>query len=597
MVQDACARTWTAASAGTVFTLIPQGTATPAQYQLKSTTSGMCLKSPNTTGGSQLVQGACTTTARLLWSTTVVPQVAESDANGRWSDVIPLGTTTDPVVAAAAAVRPDGQVVGWSSWGGQVFGGSDSPDQTVTVLFDPTTNASSVSMVTNTVHDMFCPGTSLLDDGRLHVSGGDTEYTDKTSLYDPATGSWEPAAMMTQPRWYSSSVTLADGRVLTLGGNTYSSKDMGDTGNAEIYDSSTNTWAKADGIALAPFMVGQKSLSRANEHIRLLVAPDGRVIATGPTKNMQWISTSGTGAVTPAGTRGNETTQNNVTVMYDVGKILSAGGNVSYNKAYNSATPPQYIPSSNQSHTVDVNASALVNGLAQVRATPPMKYPRANGNGVVLPDGQVFVTGGSDNAVSFSDDGAVLASEMFDPATNTWREMPAMAIPHGYHSWSLLLTDGRVLVGGGGLCKDTVTDCPNHPNVQFYSPPYLFAAGRPSITAAPSSVTADGSPFAVSVSGTVTGFSLIRMSSATHSTNTDQRFLRLEATQTSAGWSVTSPINRNVARPGLLHAVRAQRKSAERRAKLCRFAESFDEACRHSMYGAGECWKGRDGGR
>ena len=302
MVQDACARTWTAASAGTVFTLIPQGTATPAQYQLKSTTSGMCLKSPNTTGGSQLVQGACTTTARLLWSTTVVPQVAESDANGRWSDVIPLGTTTDPVVAAAAAVRPDGQVVGWSSWGGQVFGGSDSPDQTVTVLFDPTTNASSVSMVTNTVHDMFCPGTSLLDDGRLHVSGGDTEYTDKTSLYDPATGSWEPAAMMTQPRWYSSSVTLADGRVLTLGGNTYSSKDMGDTGNAEIYDSSTNTWAKADGIALAPFMVGQKSLSRANEHIRLLVAPDGRVIATGPTKNMQWISTSGTGAVTPAGT-------------------------------------------------------------------------------------------------------------------------------------------------------------------------------------------------------------------------------------------------------------------------------------------------------
>ena len=69
-----------------------------------------------------------------------------------------------------------------------------------------------------------------------------------------ATGSDDDAA-----RWYSTSVTLADGRVLALGGNTYSSQDMGDTGNAEIYSPTTNTWAKADGIALAPFVVRAES--------------------------------------------------------------------------------------------------------------------------------------------------------------------------------------------------------------------------------------------------------------------------------------------------------------------------------------------------
>lgn len=549
-VQATCARTWTAAAAGTVFTLKPVGTTTPAQFQLKSITSGMCLHSPNTSSGSQLIQTVCATTADFLWTTTTVAYVPASDANGRWSAVIPLGSATNPVAPAAAAIRPDGKIIAWSSWSGEYSGVLSSPDQTVTVLFDPKTNASSVTTVTSTHHDMFCPGTSLLADGRLLVAGGDSLYTDKLSIYNPTASAWQAAALMTQPRWYNSSVTLADGRVLTLGGNTNSSKDFGSTGNGEIYNPATNAWAKTDGIALAPFVTGQPSMSRPNEHIRMFVAPDGRLIATGPTTNMQWISTSGTGSLAPAGTRGKETTQNNVTVMYDVGKILTAGGNISYNRPHDSNTPSQYIPSDNETQIVDVNPSALVNGLAHVQTAAPMKYPRKAGNGVVLPDGQVFVTGGNDNGAIFTDDGAILASELYDPTTNTWREMPAMTTPRGYHSWSLLLTDGRVVVGGGGLCFSGNTNCPNHPNVQIFSPPYLFAAGRPAITAAPASVTANGGTFAVSVNGTVTGFSLIRMSSVTHSTNTDQRFMRLAAAKTATGWSVTSPINRNVAPPG-----------------------------------------------
>lgn len=548
MVQDACARQWTTAARGTVFTLIRVGTVAPPQFQLKSTTSGLCLRSPDAVSGSQLVQGACATSASSPWSASAVAHVAPSATAGRWSAPVPLGTTTTPVAPAAAALRPDGKVVAWASWGGMVMGTSTDVDRTVTVLFDPATNGSTV---TNTVHDMFCPGTALLADGRVHVAGGDAAYSDRTSIYTPATATWAKAPVMSQARWYNSSVTLADGRVLTLGGNRHTPSTQLNTGNGEIYDPAANAWTRTDGIALAPLTAGQPAIGRAAEHLRLLVAPDGRVIAPGPTTRMQWITTAGTGTISPAGARGAEMTQNDVTVMFDVGEILTAGGNVSYDKAYDAATPDYWIPSSNASHVIDVNSAALVDGLAKVQRAAPMKYPRTFGNGVVLPDVQVFVAGGIDNANGFSDDGAILAAEMFDPAAGAWKELPAMTTRRPYHSWAVLLLDGRVLVGGGGLCSAGNTACPNHPNVEIYSPPYVFAADRPAVTGAPAAVTASATgTFPVTVSGTVTGFSLVRMSSVTHSTNTDQRFMRLAATRTATGWSVKAPVNRNVAPPG-----------------------------------------------
>jgi len=176
-----------------------------------------------------------------------------------------------------------------------------------------------------------------------------------------------------------------------------------------------------------------------------------------------------------------------------------------------------------------------------------MKYPRTFANGVVLPNGQVLVVGGLDNGAGWSDDGAILVPELFDPATNSWTELAPMAKARPYHSIALLLADGRVLVGGGGLCS---YDCPaNSPDVQIFSPPYLFNGPRPALRSAPKAVSY-GSTFSVTTEGTVTGFSLIRMSSVTHSTNTDQRFLRLDSNGTGATRTVSAPGNRNTAPPG-----------------------------------------------
>jgi galactose oxidase len=531
-VQDPCARTGTGTN-GTIFTLTRVGT-TGSNYQLKVVNGGQCLQSPSTTKGAQLKQAACGTSSKFLWTLEKQAFVSQSDANGRWSPVIDM----KGVVPISAALRPDGKVLTWASWKGLRFGGSGSLDQTVTALFDPA-NPSNVVVrtITDTVHNMFCPATAFLPDGRLVVNGGDDVRTDATSIYDPIADKWTRGAAMHQQRWYNSSVSLPDGRILTLGGN----RTSGASGNGEIYDATSDSWTMMDGIVLAPLTDGMPADARAMEHPRLSVAPDGRIFASGPSPNMQWYTTDGTGGVMPAGKRGDdEISQNDVTVMFDVGKILKAAGNVNYDR-----TDASFVPASRNSYVIDINGATPV-----VTKIAPIKYPRTFANGVVLPNGQVFVAGGNDNAKGFSDDGAIRPAELFDPTTTTWRELPAMATSRPYHSFVLLLADARVLVGGGGLCSSSDNCAVNHPNVEIYSPPYLFAGARPSIAAAPATVAADGGTFVVTTSGSVTGFSLIRVGSVTHGVDTDQRFMRLAGSNVGDLWTLQAPANHNLAPRG-----------------------------------------------
>lgn len=100
--------------------------------------------------------------------------------------------------------------------------------------------------------------------------------------------------------------------------------------------------------------------------------------------------------------------------------------------------------------------------------------------------------------------------------------------PRTYHSIALLMPDGRVLTGGGGLCGRCSV---NHPDVEIFEPPYLFTpsgeyAVRP--TAKLNRKTAyNGSWVTVSSSDEIMMVSLIRLGSVTHSTNTDQRRIEL----------------------------------------------------------------------
>lgn len=183
-----------------------------------------------------------------------------------------------------------------------------------------------------------------------------------------------------------------------------------------------------------------------------------------------------------------------------------------------------------------------------------MAYPRAFQNSIILPDGKVFITGGQYYAVGFTDQTPQLVPEMWDPATQAFTQMAPISMPRNYHSTGLLMPDAMVYNGGGGLCGDNCDT--NHPDAQIYTPPYLYnadgsLAARPVIESVAGTV-AVGGQLTITTSGpAVTGFALIRLSSTTHTVNTDQRRIALTPAVAGDGsFTVTVPADPGVALPG-----------------------------------------------
>jgi hypothetical protein len=442
------------------------------------------------------------------------------------------------LVPAAAANLPNGKVLLWSA-SSRLHYKRPGLGFTYTSVFDPATGTATERVVSETAHDMFCPGTTNLPDGSVLVSGGSDAAL--TSIYQPANDTWAVAAQMTIPRAYQANTLLQDGSVFTLGGSW-----AGPLGNkhGEVWTAGGG-WRRLSGVPVDPALPSYdpEGVYRSDNHMWLFPAPDGRVLQAGPGENMNWIDTRGTGSITPAGTRGKGAdadpySQSGVAVMYDIGKILKTGGAPAYEK----------VPATANTYIIDVNAGV------SVTRVPSMTYPRAFANGVVLPNGQVVIIGGQTTGVIFSDDYAVLATELWDPATRRFYTLPPVAVGRAYHSIALLLPDGRVLSGGGGLCGPTCAV--NRTDVQILTPHYLLnsdgsPATRPVITGAPAQAT-HGREIQVATDSAVSSFALVRMSSNTHSVNNDQRRIPLKATFDSGTrrYRMTIPANPGITLPG-----------------------------------------------
>jgi len=455
---------------------------------------------------------------------------------GTWS--APIGF---PLIPVAAALLPNGKVLTWSAYQVDTYTGSDGL-RTMTATYDPKTGVVTQRQVTETGHDMFCPGISVLADGRVIVTGGNNNQ--KTSIYDPATDAWTDGGNMTVGRGYQASVTLGSGKVFTIGGSW--SGPTGGTGdnphkNGEVW-SADSGWHALPGADVVPMLTNDDNPLgdyRKDNHAWLFAWKGDKILQAGPSKAMNWYSVDGDGSVSPAGTRSDGDDMNGSAVMFDTGKILTLGGSQNYS----------HSPGTADARVLTINGDNTVT----VRQVGSMANTRAFQNSVVLPDGKVLVVGGENYAVPFSDNTAVLNAELWDPASGQFTTMGAMTVPRTYHSVALLLPDGRVFSGGGGLCG---TGCAtNHPDGQVFTPPYLLnadgsAAQRPAITDAPDSLK-NGDSFNVTTGSAVTSFAIVRMGSATHSVDTDQRRLSLPLSVGADGtYKLTIPADPGVAVPG-----------------------------------------------
>ncbi len=445
----------------------------------------------------------------------------------RWAASVAL-----PLVPVSAANLPNGRVLLWSAE--DRFGFGNDLGRTYTAIFNPADASVTERLVSETGHDMFCPGTSNLADGRVLVNGGLS--SGKTSIFDASTNAWASAATMNIPRAYQANTVLADGSVLTLGGSW-----AGGVGgkHGELW-TAAGGWRRLAGVPVDAMLSSDPSRNFGmDSHFWLLPSGNGRVLYAGPGVEMQWIDTQGEGRVQGAGRRGDDAFSiNGNAVMYDAGLILKTGGGPAYSDA-------------------DANANSYVidtrSGSAEVRRIASMAYRRAFHNSVVLPNGQVVIVGGATWTAGFTDANAVLVPELFDPATESFTAMPAMSVPRTYHGVALLLPDARVMVAGGGLCGNGCGA--NHADYQILSPYYLYntdgsAATRPVISSAPAQA-AYGSVMNVSTNAAVSSFALVRLSSNTHAVNNDQRRLALNFRSTGTNtYAVDVPSNPGWAVPG-----------------------------------------------
>lgn len=504
---------------------IPQQSGANVMLAAKHSAQCLDIYGSSWSDGAAALQYTCAATANQLWKLNA-PPLSNTAPPTAWSPVIAF-----PIVPVAAANLPDGKVLTWSAYAPDNFGDDNAWGRTYTALFDPATMTATSRLVSETGHDMFCPGTSLLPDGRLLVNGGSSSQ--KTSIYNPANNSWSTGALMNIPRGYPGNTTLANGTVLTLGGS-WSGGEGGKIG--EVW-SAANGWKKMTGIPVEPFTgPDPRGVFRGDNHVWLFPYTNGRVFHAGPTAAMHWITTSGNGSVAFAGNRNDDIySMNGNAVMYDIGKILKTGGAPAYEDM--DSTPASYV--------IDLNAM-------NVRKISPMNYARAMHNSVVLPNGQVVISGGQTYVKIFSDDRSVLMTELWDPQTETFTKLSAMQVPRNYHSFSLLLPDGRVLIGGGGLCGTCTT---NHFDAQVLTPPYLLntdgsAATRPVITSAPATATPGGT-LSVSTNTATASFAILRLSAVTHSINNDQRRIPLQVSaQNGNTYTLQLPADRGVLLPG-----------------------------------------------
>jgi hypothetical protein len=423
-----------------------------------------------------------------------------------------------PVVGVHVALLPNGKVLAYDSVGDNATETYPVHNTTRATVWDPQTNLHTDVRV-NTGFNIFCSGLAHLLDGSVFIAGGNKDSQlhgiRQTHVFNPLSNTWTKGADMAFERWYPTVTGLRNGDMLITEGGP-------DTPEVRMTNGTLRSLTTAvRNLPLYPW---------------LDVAPDGRAFYSGPDQTMRKLDTAGTGAWQNYAQRDTINRDYGGHAMYDIGKILVAGGG----------------PSTNQARTIDLNGASPT-----VSTTASMAFGRRQNNLTLLADGTALATGGNSSGASLVDlNNGVYAAEQWNPATGQWKTLAAQAVTRQYHSTALLLPDGRVLSSGGGICGTCDQVHYLAKNAEIFTPPYLYKkdgsgqlAPRPTITDAPATVEY-GTAFTFQTPSTISKVALIRLGAVTHSVDMDQRYVPLNYSGGSGTVTATGPANANVAPPG-----------------------------------------------
>ncbi|MFO1128669.1 MAG: galactose oxidase-like domain-containing protein [Rhodospirillales bacterium] len=458
---------------------------------------------------------------------------AEAKTLGLFGSPSGPGAFSWPIVPLHVALLPDGRVFNFGTTEDGKQGGF------VYDVWDPAMGTGAAAHTTlptipngRPLTDIFCAGQALIGTSKLLIAGGDLTIDGNRNhsiadaeIYDWSADQLLSAGQMAYPRWYPTVVPRPNGEMVILGGRQDfipGTETEGIKGVGVLYP---EVYAEGAGWRTLTTAGNDRAYGAKNWfYPRGFQGGNGKIVIIANTSGkMFYLDPTGTGTITGVAPGARPGGAQLPALMYRSGKILT-------------------VRQFQKVDLVDVNGKKPV-----ITAGPDTDQVRFWANTTLMADGKVLLNGGS--TVGNKDIGTAYKAQVWDPDQPAqWADAAVAQKMRLYHSTALLLPDATVLTAAGGAPGPV-----RNLNAEIYYPPYLYnsdgtAAARPTISVAPQTVGL-GSAFQITVSEPVSRVTFLRIGSATHSLNADQRFFDL-AYSGGTQLTVTAPSNVNFALPG-----------------------------------------------
>ncbi len=365
-------------------------------------------------------------------------------------------------------------------------------------------------MVGEDVHDIYAQG------GPMTLNKQDFRGDNKAYEFDPVKEEYVRVGDMNESRWYASLPVLTNGEVIAVSGLDNAGII---TKTTEFYSPTTKDWTWGPNRALPTY----PALFRTQNPNILFYS--GSSAGYGPENEGRepgfWNITNNTfhvvnglrdkniletsGSVTLPPTKGSNDGSQDYRIM------LAGGGGIGESVLSTARTDVIDLASKNPSY---IPGPDLPSALRYINLT-------------VTPWDDVFATGGTKD---YRAKGNSYSHKAFsiNPTSSSISPLADEPVGRTYHSGSLLLRDGRILVFGGDPLyndKDNTTQGTFEQRIEIFTPPQFYRGTRPVIKGQQTATIKRGKKVKLETEpgADIRTARLIPPSSATHVTNTEQR--------------------------------------------------------------------------
>ncbi|XP_016435642.2 aldehyde oxidase GLOX-like [Nicotiana tabacum] len=359
------------------------------------------------------------------------------------------------------------------------------------VLYDVGSNTFRPLMVQT---DTWCSSGAVLPDGTLVQTGGYNDGDHIIRTLAPCTGKncdWvELPRTLIQRRWYSTDHILPDARIIVIGGRNQH--------NYEFYPKNSRDDPSSFSAFWLQFLSDTRDGDNENNlYPFVFLLPDGNLFIFANTRTIILDYKKNEVVRELPSIPGNEprnypSTGSAVLLPLDENRpmqaeIMVCGG--APRRAFGLTDYGVYMTALSSCGRITISDDHVSDSSWKMEQMPT---PRVMSDMLILPSGDIILINGAARGTAGWENARnpVTRPMIYRPnraENNRFSVMEASTRPRLYHSTAILLTDGRVLVGGSNPHKFynfTGVDFPTDLSLESFSPPYLapeYAPLKPTV--------------------------------------------------------------------------------------------------------------------